>query len=83
VLRGVNFPEDKETEPSYYVSIGFHMRVEEMRGKICDQKNKFKSKTMRASQPEWNQDFTIDTQNPESCLMTLKVKKSQSRRNWV
>jgi hypothetical protein len=76
VLRGVNFPEDKETEPRYYVTIGFHMRVEEWRGEICYQKNKLKSKTIRASQPEWNKDFTIKTQNAESCLMTLKVKES-------
>jgi Ca2+-dependent lipid-binding protein len=52
------------------------MRVEEWRGEKCDQKMKYKSKTMRASQPEWNKNFTIKTQNPESCLMTLKVKKS-------
>jgi hypothetical protein len=47
-----------------------------MRGKICYQTQKFKSKTIRASQPEWNKNFTIQTQHPESCLMTLKVKKS-------
>jgi hypothetical protein len=71
VVRGVNFPEAKDSD-KYYVSV----LVEEMRGKICYQTKKFKSKTIRGSQPEWNKHFTIKTQHPESCLMTLKVKKS-------
>jgi hypothetical protein len=71
VVRGANFPEAKDSD-KYYVSV----LVEEMRGKICYQTKKFKSKTMRGSQPEWNKDITIKTQHPESCLMTLKVKKS-------
>ncbi|EFX63633.1 hypothetical protein DAPPUDRAFT_335249 [Daphnia pulex] len=71
VLRGVNFPEAKDSD-KYYVSV----RIQEWRGKICDQNKTFKSKTIRGSQPEWNQDFTIDTHNPEACLITIKVKKS-------
>jgi hypothetical protein len=71
VVRGANFPEAKDSD-KYYVSV----RIEEMRGKICYQTKKFKSKTIRGSQPEWNKNFTIKTQHPESCLMTLKVKKS-------
>jgi hypothetical protein len=71
VVRGVNFPEAKDSD-KYYVSV----RIEEWRGEICYQDKKFKSKTIRGSQPEWNQDFTIQTQHPESCLMTLKIKKS-------
>ncbi len=71
VLKGVNFPGAKETD-QYYLS----MRVEEWRCQICDQDQKVKSKTVRGSQPGWNKDFTIKTQNPEGCLMTLKVKKS-------
>jgi hypothetical protein len=71
VVRGVNFPEAKDSD-KYYVSV----LVEEMRGKICYQTKKFKSKTIRGSQPEWNKHFTIKTQHPESCLITIKVKKS-------
>jgi len=71
VLRGVNFPEAKDSH-KYYLS----MRVEEWCCQICDQDQKVKSKTIRGSQPGWNKDFTIKTQNPEGCLMTLKVKKS-------
>jgi hypothetical protein len=52
------------------------MRVEEWHGEKCDQKKKIITKTIRGCQPEWNKDITIDTQNPESCLITIKVKKS-------
>jgi hypothetical protein len=71
VVRGANFPEAKDSD-KYYVS----MRIEERCDEKCDQKKKCKSKTIRASQPEWNQDFSIYTQNPESCEITIKVKKS-------
>jgi hypothetical protein len=71
VVRGVNFPKAKDSD-QYYLSV----RIEEWHGKICYQDKKFKSKTIRGSQPEWNKNFTIQTQHPESCLMTLKVKKS-------
>ncbi|EFX63631.1 hypothetical protein DAPPUDRAFT_335247 [Daphnia pulex] len=71
MVGGGNFTEAKDSD-KFYVSV----LVEECCDEKCDQKKKCKSKTIRASQPEWNQDFTIYTQNPESCLMTLKVKES-------
>jgi hypothetical protein len=71
VVGGGNFPEAKDSD-KYYVS----MRIEERCDEKCDQKKKCKSKTIRASQPEWNQDFSIYTLNPESCEITIKVKKS-------
>jgi hypothetical protein len=70
VLRGVNFPEAKDSD-QYYLSV----LVEEWHRKICyqNQTKEFKSKTIR---DRWNKNFTIQTQHPESCLMTIKVKKS-------
>jgi hypothetical protein len=71
ILRGANFPEAKDSD-KYYVSV----RVEQWRGIICDQDKKIITKTIRGSQPEWNKDITIKTQNPEGCFLTIKVKKS-------
>ncbi len=75
VVRGGNLPEAKDSE-KYYVSVS--TRVQEWCGKIREQENKKVSKTkpIRGSQPEWNKDFTIKTQNPEECLITIKLKKS-------
>jgi hypothetical protein len=71
IVRGVNLPKAKESD-KYHVS----MRVEQWRGMNRDQDNKIKTKIIRGSQPEWNKEFTIKTQNPEDCRMTVKVKKS-------
>jgi hypothetical protein len=79
VLRGVNLPEAKEKDSDkYYLSVS--TRVQEWGGKIREQdknnKKVSKTKTIRGSQPEWNQDFPIKTLNPEACLITIKLKKS-------
>ncbi|EFX64303.1 hypothetical protein DAPPUDRAFT_334348, partial [Daphnia pulex] len=71
VLRGVDFPEAKDSD-QYYIS----MRVKEWHDGKWNHQKKIKSKMIRGSNPEWNQEFTIDTQNPEGCLLTIKVKKS-------
>ncbi len=76
VVRGVNFPDAKDSD-QYYVSI----RVEEWHGMICDQVKKIKTKIIRGSQPEWNQNFTIKTPIHEGSMMTFKVKKS-SKSFW-
>ncbi|EFX74568.1 hypothetical protein DAPPUDRAFT_108769 [Daphnia pulex] len=75
VLRGVDLPEAKDSE-EYYVSVS--TRVQKWCGKIREHDNKkvSKTKTIRGSQPEWNKDFTIKTQNPEECLITMTLKKS-------
>ncbi len=76
IVRGVNFPEAKDSD-QYYVS----MRVEEWHGMNRDQVKKIKTKIIRGSQPEWNQNFTIKTQYQEGSMMTFKVKKS-SKSFW-
>lgn len=70
VLRGVNFPKAKKSH-HYYVS----MRLEEWNGSNRVQFKKIKTKTTRGSQLEWNEDFTIETRNPEKWFMTIKLKK--------
>jgi hypothetical protein len=70
VVRGVNFPEAKDSD-KYYVSI----RVEEWHGMNRVQSKKIKTKIIRGSQPEWNQNFTIKTPIHEGSMMTFKVKK--------
>ncbi len=80
VLIGDNFPEDKDSD-KYFVS----MWVEEWRCEICDQDRKARSKTIRGSKPEWNQDFTINIRNPEeshghqskSCRLLVRVVQIQ------
>ncbi|EFX82224.1 hypothetical protein DAPPUDRAFT_101700 [Daphnia pulex] len=80
VLRGVNFPEAKDSD-KYYVSVSI-MWAEDGRGKTHVQGKKInKSKTILGIQPEWNKDFTIETPDPEWCLMTIKLKKS-SKLGW-
>jgi hypothetical protein len=76
IVRGVNFPEAKDSD-QYYVS----MRVEEWHGMIRDQVKKIKTKIIRGSQPEWNQNFSIKTPIHEGSMMTFKVKKS-SKSFW-
>jgi hypothetical protein len=71
VVRGVDFPKAKNSN-KYYVS----MQVEDLHGLIRDQVKKMKTKIIRGSQPEWNQNFTIETQNPEKWMLTIKLKKS-------
>jgi hypothetical protein len=68
VLRGENLPEAKD---SYYVS----MRGEEWHDKIHVQSKKMKTKIIRGSQPQWKENFTIKTQNPEKWMITIKLKK--------
>ncbi|EFX74567.1 hypothetical protein DAPPUDRAFT_108768 [Daphnia pulex] len=70
VLRGVNFPGAKNSD-KYYVSI----QVEEWHGMNRVKSKKIKTKSVRGSQPEWNQDFTIKTRNPEKWMMVIKLKK--------
>jgi hypothetical protein len=72
VVRGVDFPKAKDSD-KYYIS----MRVEQWHSLMSrDLVRKIKTKTIRGSQPEWNEDFTIKTRNPEECRMSIKVKKS-------
>jgi Ca2+-dependent lipid-binding protein len=73
VRRGVNFPEAKASE-KYYVSVSI------MWVRVQDKKIN-KSKTILGIQPEWNKEFTIETPDPEWCLMTIKLKKS-SKLGW-
>jgi Ca2+-dependent lipid-binding protein len=75
VRRGLNFPEAKASD-QYYVSVSI-MWAEDGQGKphVKDKKIS-KSKTVVGIQPEWNEDFTIETPDPEWCLMTIKLKKS-------
>jgi hypothetical protein len=76
VLRGY-LPEAKDSD-KYYLSVS--TRVQKWDGKIREQdknnKKVSKTKTIRGSQSEWNQDFPIKTLNPEACLITIKLKKS-------
>ncbi|XP_046649303.1 uncharacterized protein LOC124340741 [Daphnia pulicaria] len=71
VVRGVNFPEAKDSDKYYYVS----MRLEEWHGMNRVQFKKIKTKIIHGSQPQWNQNFTIKTRNPEKWVMVIKLKK--------
>jgi hypothetical protein len=44
----------------------------------CVKSKKIKTKSVRGSQPEWNEDFTIKTRNPERWMLTIKLKKSST-----
>ncbi|EFX74613.1 hypothetical protein DAPPUDRAFT_324200 [Daphnia pulex] len=71
VVRGVNFPEAKDSD-KYYVS----MRVEEWYARdIRHLVRKIKTKIIRGSQPEWNEDYIIKTEYQYRFLLIIEVKK--------